>query len=98
MAKKEIRRAARQSQRQHAEAKAQARRDRKPSWRRSLITAAVLAVLWLGISRVLVPGDRPFLTDLIWAAIFFVFYVVFVYYWESFLYRRKIRRRQAGKR
>lgn len=93
MAKKEMRRAARQAQRDRQIAK----RERRPSWRRSIITAVLLAVLWLGISRLLAQGTRPIQTDLLWAGIFFVFYTLFVYYWETFLYRRRLRR-QAGKK
>jgi hypothetical protein len=62
-----------------------------------VITAAILAVLWLALSRFLTRGDdRPILTDVLWAAIFFAFYVGFVYFWESFLYRRRMRRRAGG--
>lgn len=96
MAKKELRRAARQGQRQMAEEKAQARRDRKPSWRRSIITGVILTALWLGLSRLFV-ADAAWTNTLLLAAIFFPFYVIFTYLWDSFLYKRKLRRRQAGK-
>jgi fatty acid desaturase len=99
VAKKEMRRAARQAQRQKAESRAQDRRDRRPSWKRSVITAAILAALWLALSRFLTRGDeRPIITDIIWAALFFIFYVGFVYFWESFLYRRRLRRRAGSDR
>jgi hypothetical protein len=95
MAKKELRRAARQSQRREAAEKAQARRDRKPSWRRSIITGVILTGLWLGLSRLFV-ADAAWTNTLMLAAVFLPFYIVFTYLWDSFLYKRKLRRR-AGK-
>jgi hypothetical protein len=96
MAKKEMRRAARETQRRMAADKAQARRDRKPSWRRSIITGLILTVLWLALSRLFV-SDASWPNTLTLAALFLPFYVVFTYLWDSFLYKRKLRRRHEGK-
>ncbi len=93
MAKKEIRRAARQSAKQGKQI--------NPKWRRlrrALIQGVLLAGIYLLLVRLILRGDaRPFWVDLFWTFIFFFFYTAFIYWWEQFLERRRARKQQQSK-
>lgn len=91
MAKKEIRRVARQ-------AGAKPAKQMDPRWRRlrrALIQGALLALIYLGLVRFFFKG-RSFLSDLLVTLLFFVFYTGFIYFWEQFLENRRRRKQQGG--
>lgn len=93
MAKKEIRRAARQVQRTKTTG------PKKPTIRRAVIQGAVLSALYLVIVQIFMKSaDRPLYVDVFWTLIFWVFYSVFIYYWETFLFNRRQRKLQGGKK
>lgn len=97
MAKKEMRRAARQAQ------QAKISGPRKPTWRRAAIQGVVLTGLYVLITQVILRSEWPDTAQGIalyvgMMLLFFVMYTVFVYYWENLLFRRRERKRQAGGR
>ncbi len=90
MAKKERRRAHRQTQR-----KREAAKQGKPTLRRSVIMGAVLGLAYFLLMEYVVGDeDRSVWVNALWSGIFFVFYSVFIYYWESFLHRRRLRKKE----
>lgn len=92
MAKKEFRRAVRDGQ---------AAKDKKPGGptiKGSIFKGLLLSGIYLLLVRVLLKtAGRPFLTDLIWAALFFFMYTILIFLWDRWLYRRKLRKQQAGR-
>ena len=91
MAKKELRRAARQSQ------QAKTSGPRRPTWRRAAIQGILLTGLYVVITQVLFRNAWPETTTGIalyvgMLALFFVMYTAFVYFWENFLFRRRQRK------
>lgn len=92
MAKKEMRRAVRQAQQKKETG------PRKPTIRRAVIQGAVLSAIYLVIVQIFMKSaDRPLYVDVFWTLIFWVFYSVFIYYWETFLFNRRRRKQQGGK-
>lgn len=93
MAKKETRRAARQ-----AGQAPKVRGPRRPTLKRSVVQGAVLALLYLVLVRLVFDSaGRALWVDAFWTLIFFFFYSGFIYFWESFLFNRRLRR-QGGKK
>lgn len=91
MAKKEIRRVARQ-------AGAKPAKQVDPRWRRlrrALFQGLLLAAIYLGLVRLVFKG-RPFLSDLLVTVVFFFFYAAFIYFWEQFLQNRRRKKQQGG--
>lgn len=93
MAKKEIRRAARQA----------ALKPKRPvnprlrRFRRAVVQGLLLAGIYLLLVRLLFRSQgRTIWQDVFWTLIFFVFYTVFIYFWEQFLERRRARRQQGS--
>ena len=93
MAKKEMRRAIRQAQ------NAKDAGPRRPTIRRAVIQGAILSAIYLVIVQIFMKSaDRPLYVDVFWTLIFWVFYSVFIYYWEIFLFNRRQRKQQGGKK
>ncbi|MBU2603701.1 MAG: hypothetical protein KKA32_16320 [Actinobacteria bacterium] len=93
MAKKEARRAARQAEL----AKAKTRGPKQPTVRRAVIQGAILSAIYLVIVQIFMKDEsRPLWVDVMWTGVFWVFYSVFIYYWETFLFNRRKRKQQAG--
>ncbi|MHB8869912.1 MAG: hypothetical protein ACYC6T_04025 [Thermoleophilia bacterium] len=93
MAKKEMRRAIRQAQ------KTKDAGPRRPTIRRAAIQGAILSAIYLVIVQIFMKSaDRPLYVDVFWTLIFWVFYSVFIYYWETFLFNRRQRKQQDGKK
>ncbi|NLT34906.1 MAG: hypothetical protein GXX83_03295 [Gaiellales bacterium] len=92
MAKKEIRRVARQSATQPA-------KQIDPRWRRlrrALVQGFLLAAIYLGLVRLVLRSQgRSLWQDVFWTLIFFCFYTAFIYFWEQFLEARR-RKKQQG--
>ncbi|MHB0979574.1 MAG: hypothetical protein ACYC5Q_05785 [Thermoleophilia bacterium] len=93
MAKKEIRRAARQVQ------KTKNTGPKRPTIRRAVIQGGILSALYLVIVQLFMKNaGRPIYVDVFWTLIFWVFYSVFIYYWETFLFNRRQRKQSGGKK
>lgn len=93
MAKKEARRAVRQSQQKKRPAGA-----RHPTMRRSAIQGAILAVIYLVLVRFILNTEaRSLEMDVSWAVIFFFMYSGLIYVWEKFLYNRRQRKQSENK-
>lgn len=93
MAKKEARRAIRQAQQKKDSG------PRKPTIRRAVIQGAILSALYLVIVQIFMKNEsRPIYVDVFWTLIFWVFYSAFIYYWETFLFNRRMRKQQGGKK
>lgn len=94
MAKKEIRRAARQVQKT-----SRPTGPKRPTVKRAIIQGAILSAIYMVIVRLFMkdPG-RSIWVDAIWTVIFWAFYATFIYYWETFLFNRRQRKQQAGKK
>lgn len=93
MAKKEIRRAARQA----------ALQPKKPldprlrRLRRALIQGMLLSGIYLLLVRLVLKSEgRTLWQDVFWTVIFFFFYTAFIYFWEQFLERRRAKKQQQG--
>lgn len=93
MAKKEIRRAARQA----------ALRPKKPMdprlrrLRRALLQGLLLAGIYLLLVRLVLKSEgRTLWQDVFWTLIFFLFYTAFIYFWEQFLEKRRAKKQQQG--
>jgi hypothetical protein len=93
MAKKEIRRAARQVQ------KTKNTGPKRPTIRRAVIQGAILSALYLVIVQIFMKSAaRPLYVDVLWTLVFWAFYSVFIYYWETFLFNRRQRKQSGGKK
>lgn len=91
MAKKEARRAARQTGQKPRAGM------RPPTVRRSLIQGAILAILYLVLVRwVFNTEERELVVDVFWAGIFFFMYAGLIHVWEKFLYNRRLRKEQES--
>jgi Flp pilus assembly protein TadB len=94
MAKKEQRRAARQPQRQ---SRARSAGPAKPSLKRALLQGALLTAVYVVVMWIFFRSSLPkWWVGLIYVVIFFAMYTGFVYFWENFLYSRRLRRQQQG--
>ena len=92
MAKKELRRAVRDGQ------SAKDQKPAGPTIKGAVLKGLLLSSIYLLLVRVLLKSSgRPFISDLVWAIIFFVLYTVFIFLWDRWLFRRRQRRQQAGK-
>ncbi|NLG67097.1 MAG: hypothetical protein GX536_05215 [Actinobacteria bacterium] len=93
MAKKEIRRAARQ-------AGLQPKKPVDPRMRRlrrALVQGVLLAGVYLLLVRLVLRSQgRSLWQDVFWTLIFFFFYTAFIYFWEQFLERRRAKKQQGG--
>lgn len=92
MAKKEARRAARQTGQKPRAGM------RPPTVRRSLIQGAILAVLYLVLVRwVFNTEERELVVDdVVLAGIFLFMYAGLIHVWERFLYNRRLRKEQES--
>lgn len=91
MAKREIRRAARQA----AQKPKKQIDPRLRRLRRALLQGLLLAGVYLLLVRLLLRSEgRTIGQDVFWTLIFFVFYTVFIYFWERFLEARRAKRQQ----
>jgi hypothetical protein len=94
LAKKEIRRAVRQSQRT-----SKPTGPKRPTIKRAIIQGAILSALYLVIVQIFMKDpSRSIWVDLFWTAIFWAFYSTFIYYWETFLFNRRQRKQKEGKK
>jgi hypothetical protein len=94
LAKKEMRRAMRQSQQSSKPSG-----PRRPTIKRAVIQGAILSAVYLVIVQIFMKDDsRSIWVDLFWTVIFWVFYSAFIYYWETFLFNRRQRKQKAGKK
>jgi hypothetical protein len=94
LAKKEARRAVRQSQRTGKPAG-----PKRPTIKRAVIQGAVLSAVYLVIVQIFMKDpSRSIWVDLFWTAIFWIFYSAFIYYWETFLFNRRQRKQKEGKK
>lgn len=91
------------SQKQRAKSTGRVQGLKPPSWRRAIIFAAVLAILYFVMVEYLwVPkddaGNRTSTTwgSLLIAAIGFVVFVFIVYYTDRFTYQRRLRKLKDG--
>lgn len=96
MAKKEIRRAARQVQRTKDAG------PKKPTIRRAVIQGAILSALYLVIVQLFMKDQSQSIWGLpapmVYTPFFWAFYSVFIYYWETFLFNRRQRKQSGGKK
>lgn len=97
MAKKEQRRAARHPQQQS--------RSRnpvpvRPKLKRALLQGAILTAVYVVVMWLFFRSTLPvWWVATIYVLVFFAMYTGFVYFWENFLYSRRLRRQQqAGKK
>ncbi|MCJ7797759.1 MAG: hypothetical protein MUQ56_13540 [Thermoleophilia bacterium] len=94
MAKKEQRRAARQPQQQSRARKNAAAR---PNLKRALLQGAVLTAVYVVVMWLFFRSSLPvWWLGAIYVLVFFAMYTGFVYFWENFLYSRRLRRQQQG--
>jgi Flp pilus assembly protein TadB len=94
MAKKEQRRAARQPQQQSRTRKPALVR---PNLRRALLQGAILTAVYVVVMWLFFRSQLPvWWAAIIYVLVFFAMYTGFVYFWENFLYSRRLRRQQQG--
>jgi hypothetical protein len=91
VAKKEMRRAARQSQKPRQSG------PRRPTWRRAAVQGLLLTALFVLLNRFVLrsawpSGPQAIAVYIGMLAFFFLLYSVFIYYWEGFLFRRRQRK------
>lgn len=94
MAKKEQRRAARQPQQQ---SRTRNPAPVRPNLKRALLQGAILTAVYVVVMRLFFRSTLPvWWLALIYVVAFFAIYTGFVYFWENFLYSRRLRRQQQG--
>ena len=94
MAKKELRRAARQPQQQ---SRARNAGPKRPNLKRALLQGAILTAVYVVVMWLFFRSSLPvWWVGLIYVLVFFAMYTGFVYFWENFLYSRRLRRQQQG--
>lgn len=92
MAKKEQRRAARQTQQQRRRGPGLV----KPNLRRAATQGAILTGVYVLVMYLFFRQSLSGWTKVVYVPVFFVMYTGFVYFWENFLYTRRLRRQQQG--
>lgn len=93
MAKKEQRRAARQTQQQRTRGPGLV----KPNLRRAVTQGAILTGVYVLVMYLFFRQSLPvWWAEVVYVLVFFLMYTGFVYFWENFLYTRRMRRLQQG--
>lgn len=96
MAKKELRRAARGPQRS---APSRGMRGGPPTVRGSLTQGAIMAAIYFALIEVITRATgSQLLANLLLALLFFMIFAVFTYFWQGFLYRRRMRKREEERK
>ena len=71
------------------------RYERPPTWRGSLVRAAVAAVVVYGVSALLINKGKNPITNLVLIPIVLALYMPVIYYTDLFMFRRAEKRRTA---